>query len=136
MERERIDDTTGEAPAELAGCFQGQARIQPLPSPFSDGPAVFAVHFQAGGRTRPHVHTSGQLLHIIAGRGIVASETERLVVEAGDVVTTGPGEWHWHGAGPDTPMTHVTVQSSASGGIDWDVEERDWAEGYGSDDGT
>lgn len=131
MELERIDDTTGEPPAELEAYFQGEARIQRLPDPFPDGPAVFAVHFRAGGRTRPHRHRDGQLLHVTAGRGIVGGESGRQVVAAGDVVATMPGEWHWHGAAPDAPMTHVTVQSSASGGIDWDVEERDWAEGYG-----
>ncbi len=44
-------------------------------------------------------------------------------------VATAPGSGR-HGAAPDAPMTHVTVQSSASGGIDWHVDERDWAEGY------
>lgn len=132
MELQRIDDTTGEAPAELAECFEGQARIQRLPNPFAEGPTIFAVHFRPGGRTRPHVHASGQLLHVTAGRGIIADELGRRVVEAGDVVATMPGEWHWHGAAPDTPMTHVTVQASASGGIDWDVEERDWADDYGN----
>jgi quercetin dioxygenase-like cupin family protein len=131
VELQRIDDTTCDAPAELTQYFQGDARIQRLPNPFPDGPAVFAVHFRAGGRARPHTHASGQLLHITAGWGIVAGPSRRQVVEAGDVVATLPGEWHWHGAAPDAPMTHVTVQSSASGGIDWDVEERDWAEGYG-----
>lgn len=136
MNVERIDDTQGEPPAELAEHFQGQACIQRLADPFPDGPATFAVHFQAGGRSRPHVHASGQLLHITAGRGIVASETERLVVEAGDVVATGPGEWHWHGAAPDSSMIHFTVQPSAAGGIDWDVDQRDWAEGYETYDGA
>ncbi len=135
MELERIDDTVGEPPAELAEYFQGEAHIQRLPNPFPDGPTIFAVHFRAGGRTRPHVHSSGQLLHIVSGRGIVGGETGRLTVEEGDVVATMPGEWHWHGAAPDSEMTHLTVQSNASGGIDWDVEERDWAEGYGDGDG-
>ncbi|CAN5636785.1 hypothetical protein BH20ACT1_BH20ACT1_09400 [soil metagenome] len=131
MEIERIDDTTGEAPAEMEAFFEGEACIQRLPNPFVDGPAVFAVHFQPGGRTRPHIHGEGQLLHVVAGRGIVGDASGRRVVEAGDVVAAGPGEWHWHGAAPDSTMTHVTVQSSASGGIDWDVEERDWADDYG-----
>jgi hypothetical protein len=28
---------------------------------------------------------------------------------AGDTVVATPGTWHWHGAGPDTLMTHITV---------------------------
>ncbi|HEX2272744.1 MAG TPA: cupin domain-containing protein [Acidimicrobiales bacterium] len=126
MEFARIDDTTGELPAELVPHFQGEARIQQLPSPFPDGPLVFAVHFQAGGRTRPHVHATGQVLHIVSGQGVVGDVDGRRLVEAGDVVVAEPGEWHWHGATPFSPMTHVTVQFGGPGSTDWDVEERDW----------
>jgi hypothetical protein len=28
-------------------------------------------------------------------------------------------------------MTHVTVQMAGPDSIDWDVDEGDWAEGYG-----
>lgn len=131
MELDRIDDTTGERPGEYPRCFQGEVRIQRLPTPFTAGPAVFAVHFQPGGRTRPHVHGSGQLLHVVAGQGIVGTESGRQVVEAGDVVAVLPGEWHWHGATAGSTMTHVTVQKSATDPIDWEVDEKDWAAGYG-----
>lgn len=131
MELDRIDDTTGEHPGEYPSRFQGEAGIQPLASPFvEDGPAVFAVHFQAGGRTRPHVHHSGQWLHVVSGRGIVATESGRREVEAGDVIAVMPGEWHWHGATPGSAMTHVTVQRTPTDPIDWSVEEKDWADGY------
>ncbi|MGI8686326.1 MAG: cupin domain-containing protein [Acidimicrobiales bacterium] len=130
MELDHIDDTTGEPPGEWPRCFQGEARIQRLPNPFVDGAAIFAVHFQPGGRTRPHVHASGQFLHVVAGAGIVATEAGRQVVGAGDVVAVQPGEWHWHGATADSKMTHVTVQKSDDP-IDWEVDEKDWAEGYG-----
>lgn len=130
MDIDRIDDTQGEPPGEHPRRFQGYAKIQPLPNPFADGPAIFAVHFDAGGRTRPHVHHSGQVLHVTAGRGVVATEFERRVVEEGDVVAVRAGEWHWHGATPDSPMTHVTVQFTGSDPIDWEVDEKDWASGY------
>lgn len=129
MEHERIDDTRGEHPAEYPRHFQGEAVIQPLPNPLRGGPAVFAVHFRAGGRSRPHVHASGQILHVVSGRGVVGDASGRRQVGPGDVVAAAPGEWHWHGAAPDSPMTHVTIQL-AGDAIDWDVEERDWAEDY------
>ena len=28
----------------------------------------------------------------------------------------GPGEWHWHGAGPGTFMTHLAVQEADEDG--------------------
>jgi quercetin dioxygenase-like cupin family protein len=129
MEFDHIDDAVGEVPDEHPGHFQGDARIQRLPDPFPDGPGVFAVHFAAGGRSKPHVHADGQLLVVTAGRGLVGDEQGRREVRPGDVIAARPGEWHWHGATPDSSMTHVTVQPG--GTIDWDVDEGDWAEGYG-----
>ncbi len=130
MELDRIDPSQGELPPALLPHFEGTARLQPLRSPFPDGPTVFAVHFEAGGRTRPHVHRSGQILHITGGEGVVADRSGRRVVRPGDVVTVMPGEWHWHGAGERSAMTHLTVQMPGPDETDWDVEELDWgAEG-------
>lgn len=131
MDFDRVDSAKGEPPAELADHFQGQARLQRFANPFPNpGPAVFAVHFEAGGRTKPHVHAQGQVLHIAAGEGIVATAAGRQVVQAGDLVSVMPGEWHWHGATPTTPMTHVTIQIAGLESVDWDVDEGDWADGY------
>ena len=128
MEFDKVEAGKGEPPAEHPQHFQGDAILQRLPNPFSDGPNLFAVHFDAGGRTKPHVHSAGQFLYIAAGRGLVGDSSGRREVGPGDVVVARPGEWHWHGAAPHSPMTHLTVQS---GSVDWDVDEGDWAEGYG-----
>lgn len=131
MECERIDRSKGELPDALRPHFQGEARLQRLVSPFSDGPTVFAVHFEAGGRTRPHSHRSGQVLHVTSGEGIVADRSGRRVVRPGDVIAVMAGEWHWHGATPGSPMTHLTVQMPGSDETDWAVDEGDWATDYG-----
>ena len=129
MEYEHIDASVGEPPAEWPEHFEGRARIQPFPNPFPDaGAAVFAVHFDAGGRSRPHIHRHGQMLLITSGRGVVGDRAGRRTVAVGDVVVAQPGEWHWHGAAPDSPMTHLTVQMAGPDSIDWDVDEGDWAE--------
>jgi quercetin dioxygenase-like cupin family protein len=70
------------------------------------------------------------VLHVTEGRGVVASRSGRQVVLPGDVVTVEPGEWHWHGATTTTAMTHLTVQVTAPGDIDWEVDEGDWARDY------
>lgn len=133
MEFDHVDNGKGEAPTELLDHFQGRARLQRFALPFPDpGPAVFAVHFEAGGRTKPHVHAQGQVLHIVAGEGIIGTPHGRRRVAAGDLVTVMPDEWHWHGATPESPMTHVTVQMSGPESVDWNVDERDWAEDYGA----
>jgi quercetin dioxygenase-like cupin family protein len=126
----RVDDTKGDPPAEVAEHFQGRARLQRLPAAFPDEMDIFAVHFEPGGRTKPHVHPDGQLLVIAAGKGIIGSRDGRRVVEAGDVVAVMPDEWHWHGATPSTPMTHITIQMPGPDSIDWNVDEGDWASGY------
>lgn len=130
MEFDTIDSGKGALPAGYQPHFQGVARFQRFTSPFGDAPSVFAVHFEAGARTRPHLHRSGQVLHVTAGRGIVANRSGRQTVLPGDVVTVEPDEWHWHGAAPTTAMTHLTVQVTAPGDIDWDVDEGDWASDY------
>lgn len=130
MDLAHIDPSSGELPAALRPHFQGEARLQPLVSPFPDGPTVFAVHFEPGGRTRPHVHRHGQLLHVASGEGIVADASGRRLVRTGDVVAVRAGEWHWHGATPRTPMTHLTVQMASPDETDWDVDEGDWPNNY------
>ena len=42
---------------------------------------------------------------------------------AGDTVQAGAGEWHWHGAGPGTFMTHLAVQQA-----DTDGRTSEWGE--------
>lgn len=130
MELDRIDPAAGELGEQDRPHFQGEARMQPFASPFPGGPGVFAVHFQAGGRTRPHVHHSGQVLFITRGEGIVADRSGRHLVGPGQVVTVAPDEWHWHGGTPTAAMSHLTVQRTGPEDIEWEVDEGDWAEGY------
>ena len=69
------------------------------------------VNFGTGARNYFHTHTSDQVLLITEGTGIVATENEEQVVSQGDVVHVPAGEKHWHGATPNTSMSHVTVTS-------------------------
>ena len=125
----RPDPNRGGLSEDLRPHFQGSARMQPLTSPFAGGPEVFIVHFDAGGRTRPHVHRSGQLLHVVSGTGIVADSRGRHEVHPGDTITVLPDEWHWHGGRPDAAMSHLTIQYVGTD-LSWEVEERDWATDY------
>src|SRR5437588_4740646 len=110
MDLAHVDGARGEMREEYAPHFEGQARFQDFASPFANGPACFAVHFEAGGRTRPHLHRSGQILCILEGTGVIGYENGVRYVTPGDVVTVEPDEWHWHGGTPSSPMSHVTVQ--------------------------
>ena len=49
----------------------------------------------------------------------------------GDVVWTPPGVKHWHGASPDSAMTHIAIQEHLDGKVvDWLEKVSD--EQYGS----
>jgi|HubBroStandDraft_1064217.scaffolds.fasta_scaffold54449_3 quercetin dioxygenase-like cupin family protein len=124
-----VDREAEPLPDDYRAHFAGRARFQQLTSPFEGGPDVFIVHFDAGGRTRPHVHHRGQILHIVSGEGVVADRDGRHVVSPGDTVTVSPDEWHWHGALPHSPMSHLSVQHRGTD-VSWDVEAGDWADGY------
>src|SRR5262249_21470545 len=74
------------------------------------GARVNLVHFSPGARTAWHAHVDGQTIYVTDGVGFVQSRGgEAMAIRAGDVVHTGPGEEHWHGASRVNFMTHLTV---------------------------
>jgi quercetin dioxygenase-like cupin family protein len=73
---------------------------------------VNVVNFRVGSTTGWHVHDCDQILVVTAGKGIVATETERREITVGDVVHIKAGERHWHGARADSPMSHITITSA------------------------
>jgi quercetin dioxygenase-like cupin family protein len=108
-----------KAPAEY---FTGSVRQDPLmqaPAPASV--QVVAVTFEPGSRTAWHTHPLGQTLVVTFGKGLAQSlGGEIREIRAGDVVWFAPGEKHWHGAGPETAMSHIAIQESQDGkAADW-----------------
>jgi quercetin dioxygenase-like cupin family protein len=79
------------------------------------------VTFEPGARTVGHTHPLGQTLIVTAGCG----RTQRWggpieEIRPGDVVWFPPGEKHWHGAAPNTAMTHIAIQEQLDGKtVDW-----------------
>ncbi len=107
--------------------FEGNVRKQVLVGKDQSGELeLLVVHFSAGARTRPHIHARDQVLYFVQGRGIVATETEKKVYAAGDIVTVPGGAWHWHGATRDEAMSHVSIRQPGS--TDWDVDLKNWAD--------
>lgn len=93
------------------GTFTGRVALEGL---VDDGDApkvrVLNVGFEPGGRTFWHSHANGQVIVVGSGRGAVASrDGDRHVLEPGDLVWAPPGEEHWHGAAPDSPVIHTAV---------------------------
>ena len=88
------------------------------------------VLFEAGARTAWHTHPLGQTLYVLSGVGLVALRNEApRVIKLGDSVWIPPNVEHWHGATPNTSMTHIAIQESLNGKVaDWleHVSERDY----------
>lgn len=71
---------------------------------------VFGVYFDAGSRTKPHTHSTDQLLYLLEGAGVVAGRTSRRRFRPGEMAVIPAGEWHWHGATLDGPMAHLSIR--------------------------
>lgn len=117
-------DVTPKASAQAAPTsnFTGQVAIRErfasnVPDSYGGG----IVDFSAGARTNWHTHPMGQTLVITEGTGWVQSEGESIrEVNVGDVVWIPANERHWHGATPETAMSHVAVSQPLNGKtVEW-----------------
>lgn len=117
----RAGERSGTA-GKTGSQFTGQV-VNYLTMPSTDGVTINTVTFLPGARTYWHSHTHGQILEVIAGRGLVQSEGAPPVsIGAGDTVWVPPGERHWHGAAPNSFMTHTAI---SLGPTNWDEEVAD-----------
>jgi len=98
------------------GRFQGRAIQNPLVD--ASGPTREGfVHFEPGAHTHWHVHSGGQLLHILEGKARAQAWGEQVhSLNAGDTLVSPPGEKHWHGATADGPMMQLAI---TTGDVDW-----------------
>ncbi|MGH8914446.1 MAG: cupin domain-containing protein [Acidimicrobiia bacterium] len=93
----------------------------------TDGLTVIAVHFTPGARSDWHSHPAGQVLYVVSGAGLVQTEDGPTVdISPGDVVYAPPGERHWHGARPDSPMTHLSLTTQGPAAWEGKVGDDDY----------
>ncbi len=110
---------SARGPAEY---FTGTVRIDApfqRPDPARVGGAT--VTFEPGARTAWHTHPLGQTLIVTAGLGRVQREGGPIEeIRPGDIIWFAPGEKHWHGASPETAMTHIAIAEAQDGKVvDW-----------------
>jgi quercetin dioxygenase-like cupin family protein len=110
---------SARGPAEY---FSGTVRIDPLfqssdPARVSGG----SVTFEPRARSAWHTHPLGQALIVTAGFGLTQCWGKTAVkIRPGDVITCPPGEKHWHGAAPNTSLTHIAIQEALDGkAVNW-----------------
>jgi quercetin dioxygenase-like cupin family protein len=98
------------------GRFHGLASQHLLHQTGEDTRESF-VSFEPGAHTHWHVHSGGQLLHIVEGNARAQAWGEPMqTLSAGDTAITPPSEKHWHGATTDGPMTQLAI---TSGEVTW-----------------
>jgi quercetin dioxygenase-like cupin family protein len=121
--------------------FTGSVRIDPLfDANESSRAAGASVTFEPGARTAWHTHPRGQTLIVTAGSGRVQRWGGPVdEIRPGDVVRIPPGVKHWHGAAPNTAMTHIAIQEHLDGKVvDWmeHVTDAQYRAQDGAGDGT
>lgn len=108
------DAESNEGPADY---FTGRATIR---GQFArDDPSRVTgalVSFEPGARTAWHSHPLGQTLIVTEGVGWTQVDGGPILeFRAGDVLLCPIDQRHWHGATPDTGVTHYAVQEALDG---------------------
>ena len=110
---------SSKGPAEY---FTGNVRVSPLfpANPLTPVGGAY-VSFDPGARSAWHTHPAGQHLIVTAGQGWTQEWGGPVTeISEGDVVWCPPGVKHWHGATPNTPMTHIALTNTLDGkNVDW-----------------
>lgn len=71
------------------------------------------VTFEPQARTNWHKHSGGQILLVLSGEGRYQERGKPAqIIRKGDVVRIAPNVEHWHGAAPDSWMTHISVETN------------------------
>jgi quercetin dioxygenase-like cupin family protein len=121
-----VPGRAGGLPSDQRGpTFTGAVWADPV-LPATDGVTINTVFFPPNARTFWHHHEKGQILHVLAGSGLIRSAGEPTrTLRPGDVVWVPPGERHWHGASPGTFLTHLAVSLGTTVWAD-EVAETDY----------
>jgi quercetin dioxygenase-like cupin family protein len=102
--------------------FTGSVQVEELfpahdPSRVNGG----KVTFEPGARSAWHTHPLGQTLIVTDGTGWIqqwGGPVEEM--RKGDVIRIPPGVKHWHGATPNTAVTHIAIQEQLNGkAVEW-----------------
>jgi len=74
------------------------------------------VTFQPGARTAWHLHPAGQHMIVTSGVGLTGTRDGNIVTfKEGDAIWCPPDIDHWHGATPDSSMTHLVITGDLNG---------------------
>jgi quercetin dioxygenase-like cupin family protein/alkylhydroperoxidase/carboxymuconolactone decarboxylase family protein YurZ len=85
------------------------------------------VTFEPKARTNWHKHPGGQILLVTDGKGFYQEKGKPAqLIKKGDVVKIPPDTEHWHGAAPDSGLTHIAINPNIDkGSVVWSVPVSD-----------
>lgn len=94
------------------GIFTGTVCIQRITNEtiVSKDLNIAIVSFPVGVRNDFHSHKTDQLLWILSGKGIVASEHEEVIATPEMAFFIPACERHWHGATKDSSFSHISIR--------------------------
>lgn len=79
------------------------------------------VTFEPGSRTNWHKHLGGQILMVADGQGYYQEKGNHAqIIKKGDIVKIPPDIEHWHGAAPESGLTHIAISlNTDKGSVVW-----------------
>jgi quercetin dioxygenase-like cupin family protein len=91
--------------------FTGTVYVQILaPKTENNNFSVASVTFEPGARANWHTHPAGQAILVTFGKGLYQEKGKPVrTLNKGDVILCNPDIEHWHGASPESAMTHVVI---------------------------
>jgi len=102
--------------------FTGTAWLQMFVSNDSTyNTSIGNVTFEPKARTNWHKHPGGQILLVTDGTGYYQEKGKPAqVLHKGDVVKIPPDAEHWHGAAPNSGLTHIAISTNLQkGNVVW-----------------
>jgi len=83
--------------------------------------SIGSVTFEPGARSNWHTHPAGQTLIVINGKGLYQEKGMPVrTINKGETIICKPNVEHWHGASPESQMTHIAITNDrGDGGVVW-----------------
>lgn len=103
-----------KAPAEY---FTGTVYLQMLaPKTENNAFSIGNVTFEAGARSNWHTHPAGQTLLVTNGIGLYQEKGKPVkTINKGETILCDANIEHWHGASPESGMTHIAITNYKDG---------------------
>jgi len=107
------------APADY---FTGMVYLQMLAQKTGGNDyTIGSVTFEPGARSNWHTHPAGQTLIVIDGKGLYQEKGKLIkTINKGETIVCDPDVEHWHGASPESQMTHIAITNDkGNGNVVW-----------------